>query len=231
MNPADIGVILTILICGLLALAMGFVRTVLAMLSWIGAALVTVWGLAFVQLPAQELIGSKLFGNIVAGVGVFVGALIVFSVISHLLASLVRRSPLNALDRTLGFAFGLALGVALVSVVWIGAAPYIPKEKDQQPEWLKGARTLPLIERSSRVVVALLPPGWSRPAQNAADEADRTARQLEAVRGALDAVTVPAGAKAPPKEGETGYKADDRQRLDNLIQTRERVPGQGAPPR
>ena len=231
MNPADIAVILTILVCGLLALAMGFVRTVLAMLSWIGAALVTVWGFAFVQQPAQDLIGSKLFGNIVAGVGVFVGALIVFSVISHLLSSLVRRSPLNALDRTLGFAFGLALGVALVSVVWIGAAPYIPKEKDQQPEWLKGARTLPLIERSARVVVALLPPGWSRPAQNAVDEAERAARQLEAVRGALDAVTVPAGGKSPAKEGETGYKADDRQRLDNLIQTRERVPGQGAPPR
>ena len=230
MNPADIGVILTILICGLLALAMGFVRTVLAMLSWVGAGLVTIWGFTYVQQPAQELVGSKLFGNVVAGVGVFVGALIVFSVVSHLLSSLVRRSPLNALDRTLGFAFGLALGVALVSVVWIGAAPYIPKEKEQQPEWLKGARTLPLIERSARLVVALLPPGWSRAGQGASEEAERAARQLEAVRGALESV-VPAGSRTPAKDGETGYKADDRQRLDNLIQTRERGTGQGAPPR
>ena len=155
MNPADIAVVLTILLCGLLALAMGFVRTVLAMLSWIGAGLVTVWGFAYVRQPARDLIGSNLFGDLVAGLGVFIGALIVFSVVSHVLSSLVRRSPLNMLDRTLGFALGLGLGVALVSIVWIGASPLVPK--DQQPDWLKTARTLPLVERSSEFVLALSP--------------------------------------------------------------------------
>ena len=229
MNPADIAVVLTILVCGLLALAMGFVRTVLAMLSWIGAGLVTVWGFAYVRQPARDLIGSNLFGDLVGGLGVFIGALIVFSVVSHVLSSLVRKSPLNMLDRTLGFALGLVLGVALVSIVWIGASPLVPK--DQQPDWLKTARTLPLVERSSEFVLALLPPGWSKPAQEGVDEAARKLKQSETFRGALDALAVPGTAKPPPREGETGYKPDDRQRLDNLIQTRERAPGQGTPPR
>jgi membrane protein required for colicin V production len=229
MNPADIGVVLTILLCGLLALAMGFVRTVLAMLSWLGAGLVTLWGFAFVRQPARDLVGSNLFGDVVAGLGVFVGALIVFSVVSHLLATLVRKSPLSFLDRTLGFALGLVLGVGLVSIVWIGASPLLPRE--QHPEWLKGARTLPLIERTSEFVIALLPPSWAKPAPEGLDETTRRLKQTENFRGALDALAVPAGAKPPAKEGETGYKPDDRQRLDNLIQTREGGQGQGAPPR
>lgn len=231
MNPADIAVLGTILLCGLLALAMGFVRTVLALASWAGAGLVTLWGFTFVRQPARDLVGSNLFGDVAAGVGVFIVALIAFSIVSHLLSALVRKSPLNVLDRTLGFALGLGIGVVVVALAWLGVSALMPK--DGQPEWLKTARTIPVVERAAEAIKSLLPPELRKGTEDAVDDATKRAKQSEVYRGALDALTAPAGTKPAPQEGETGYKSDDRQRLDNLFQTRQggAPSGPGAPPR
>ena len=218
MNPVDLGVLGAILLCALISLIMGFVRTILALSSWAGAALVTVWGFAYARPFARDYVSPPLLADIAAGLGVFIGALIVFSVVSHVLSSMVRGSPLSFLDRTLGFVLGGVIGAVLVAVAWLGAAAFI--ERDKMPEVLQTARTLPMVEQLSELVRSQLPVELRGTMRDATDEATRRGRQAELFRGALEAPATPTPRAAPPA-GETGYKTDERRRLDNLFETRQ----------
>ena len=59
-----------------------------------GAVLVTLWGFSFVQPYAQNLIGQPMLANIAAGLALFLISLVIFSLISHAIANLVRNSRL-----------------------------------------------------------------------------------------------------------------------------------------
>jgi membrane protein required for colicin V production len=225
MNPVDLGVLGAILLCALVSLVMGFVRTVLALSSWAGATLVTIWGFSYVRPLARDYVSPPLLADIAAGLGVFVAALILFSVFSQILSSLVRGSPLSFLDRTLGFVLGAVIGALLVAVVWLGASSFV--ERDKMPEQLRTARTLPMVEQLAELVRSLLPAELRGPAREAADEATRRGRQAEFFRGALEAPSTPSQ-RAAPQPGETGYKPDERRRLDNLFETRQGPAGGGA---
>lgn len=218
MNPVDLGVLGAILVCALISLVMGFVRTILALSSWAGATLVTIWGFSYVRPLAREYVSPPLLADIAAGLGVFVGALIVFSVISHVLSSLVRGSPLSFLDRTLGFVLGGVIGALLVAIVWLGASSFV--ERDKMPPTLQTARTLPLVDQLADLVRSLLPAELRGTMRDASDDAARRGRQADLFRGALEAPTNPTP-RAAPAPGETGYKSDERRRLDNLIETRQ----------
>ncbi len=226
MNPVDLGVLGAILLCALIALIMGFVRTILALLSWAGAGLVTVWGFSYVAPYAREHIAPALLANIAAGLGVFVAALVIFSVISHLLSSLVRGSPLSFLDRTLGFVLGGVIGAVLVALVWLGASGFM--EKDKRPEVLQTARTLPFVDQLAELIRGFLPPELRGQPRDASDEPTRKTRQADAFRGAMEALSSPTP-RMPAQPGDTGYKPDERRRLDNLFETRQSAPGAPAP--
>jgi membrane protein required for colicin V production len=224
MNPVDLGVLGAVLLCALIALIMGFVRTILALLSWAGAGMVTVWGFSFVRPIAREYVNPQLLADIAAGLGVFVSSLVLFSVVSHLLSSLVRGSPLSFLDRTLGFVLGGVIGAVLVALVWLGASGFI--EKDKRPEVLQTARTLPLVEQFSELIRSFLPPELRGQPRDPNADAPRN-RQADAFKGALDALGTPTPRTTQPG-GDTGYKSDERRRLDNLFETRQGAP-QGTP--
>ena len=56
MSIADLAVIGIILLAGLTAFSQGFVRVVLALLGWVGAAFATLYGFGYVQPYAQKWI-------------------------------------------------------------------------------------------------------------------------------------------------------------------------------
>src|SRR5256886_656814 len=120
INPADLTVAILIVVSGLFAMARGFVREVLSLASWVGAALVTLWGFGLARPYVRTLIDHTLLADVVTGVALFIVSLILFSMIGGGIASLVRGTGLNALDRTLGFVFGLFRGALLVAVLWLG---------------------------------------------------------------------------------------------------------------
>lgn len=118
-------VAVVIILSALLAYARGFVRESLAILGWIGAAV-----LAFIFAPQAEplvrqipvvgdFIGDSCELSIIgAFAGVFAIALVVFSIFTPLFSSLVQRSALGGLDQGLGFLFGVARGILLVAVAF-----------------------------------------------------------------------------------------------------------------
>ncbi|MGD2026050.1 MAG: CvpA family protein, partial [Methyloceanibacter sp.] len=85
--------------------------------------------------------------------GVFILTLIVVSLITFRISDKVLDSRVGALDRSLGFVFGLARGFLLVAIVFI---LFTALARDQ-PDWVRNARSYPLLERTQVAIESLLP--------------------------------------------------------------------------
>ena len=115
-----------IILSAILAYARGFVRESLAILGWIGAAV-----LAFIFAPAARPMIAQIPGlnkflsdscelSTIAGfAAVFALALVLFSIITPLFSSVVQRSALGGIDQGMGFLFGVARGILLVAIAFI----------------------------------------------------------------------------------------------------------------
>jgi membrane protein required for colicin V production len=150
MNTIDIIVIAVVTLSALIAFLRGFVREVLTIGSWLGASLVTLYGFPLLQGKFEQLISSKMAADIVCGITLFLVSLVLFSILSHMIARFVRGSALTAVDRSLGLLFGLVRGAILVSlaymlVLWA------------DPNMLRGARTTPMMARGAEILRDLAP--------------------------------------------------------------------------
>ena len=85
--------------------------------------------------------------------GVFIITLIVVSLITFRISDSVLDSRVGALDRTLGFVFGLARGFLLVAIVFI---LFSALARDQ-PEWVRNARSYNLLQQTQVAIESLLP--------------------------------------------------------------------------
>jgi membrane protein required for colicin V production len=150
MNTLDAIVIAVIAISAIIAFLRGFVREMLTVGSWIGASLVTLYGFPLLQPKFEHWITSKLAADIAGAIALFLGSLIIFSLISHVIAKFVRGSALTAVDRSLGLLFGLARGAVLVSlaymlIMWL------------DPNIVRGARTGPMMARGAQILRSWAP--------------------------------------------------------------------------
>ena len=150
MNTIDIIVIAVVVLSAVIAFLRGFVREVLTIGSWLGASLVTLYGFPLLQGKFEQWISSKMAADIVCGISLFLVSLIVFSILSHMIAGFVRGSALTAVDRSLGLLFGLARGAILVSLAYMLIFAL-------DPNMLRGARTTPMMARGAEILRDLAP--------------------------------------------------------------------------
>ena len=115
-----------VVLSAILAYSRGFVREAMAIVGWIGAALVAFLFAAPVQPLVKELpvvgefLGDSCELSIIAAFAlVFAAALIVASLFTPLLSSAIHRTALGGLDQGLGFLFGVVRGVLLVAVAFL----------------------------------------------------------------------------------------------------------------
>ena len=223
MNPADIFVIVLVVLSALVGLMRGFIREVLSVVSWVGAAFVTLWSFEWSRALARDLLRTMIDNPTVHDVAgatvVFVVSLIIFSVISHFIASLVTGGMLGAIDRSLGFLFGVARGALLVGLAYIAVDWWVPAA--QQPPWIKEARSLPLVQQTAEFLWKLAPDTWRRnrpqQPQPTEDEGTRRARQAQDAERALRALSTPASVGRTARDGENGYNPGERRQVDRLI--------------
>lgn len=151
----DIIVIAFMLISGFLAMARGFTREVLSILSWAAAAAAALFLFPRFQSSAREVINPEWLADIALVVGVFVAVLIIVSFITIRTADRILDSRVGALDRSLGFLFGLARGLVLVVIGFLFFVWLVPVEN--HPNWVKEAKTMPLLDRTGEIVLSVLP--------------------------------------------------------------------------
>ena len=136
--------IVIMLVSGFLAMVRGFTREVLSIFSWAVAAVAALYLTPKYWHTVEPYFPSPSFAQIAFAVGVFIIALILVSLITFRISDKVLDSRVGALDRTLGFIFGLARGFLLVAIVFI---LFTALARDQ-PEWVTNARSYPILQRT-----------------------------------------------------------------------------------
>lgn len=218
MNPADLAVVVVLLLAALLAFARGLVAEVLSLAAWLGASLVAMHGLPYLLPVVQQHVHVPMLAYGLSAVALFVVALLVFSTAAGQIGRLVQNSSLSAVDRSLGFVFGLAKGAFLVSVAYLFFVWLVPR--DEHPGWLKEARTQPLLEMGAATLYEWVPENLRAEGLAQAGLARDRARQAAEAQRQLDRLStpVPPGSKTDAEAAERGYNRSERGNLDQLFQ-------------
>ncbi len=154
INILDLVVIAVLLVSGLLAFFRGLVHEILSVLGWAGAAFLTLYFFRDAQPIARQYITNPLFADIAAGAVLFIGTLIFLTLLSHAISSRIRESRLGALDRSLGFVYGLGRGAVIACIGYLLVAWLL---EPPQPRWFTEARTRPVLEWGGQLLWKLLP--------------------------------------------------------------------------
>src|SRR5271157_6633435 len=151
----DLAVLGIVLVSALLSMMRGFSREVLAIASWAAAAAAAYYFYPLVVPYLTPYIHKDIIAQASAAAIVFFATLILVSLITVRLSDAILDSKIGALDRTLGFLFGVGRGF-LLAVVAFAIFNWLVAEK-QQPEWVKSAKTRPVLTGAADKIVAMLP--------------------------------------------------------------------------
>lgn len=162
LTGLDIALAVIMLVSGLLAMVRGLTREVLSIVSWAVAAIVPLYlyfykpdlWLSMMQYILQYF-DKRPYADLLLGGIIFLLVLIVVGLICARISDTVLDSRVGALDRTLGFVFGLARGFALVVIAYYIFSGFVLPEN--QPQWISQARSRPLLEQTGGAIASLLP--------------------------------------------------------------------------
>lgn len=201
----DLLVVLVILGSAAYATWKGFVSETLSIVAWAAAAFASLYFGSWVGGLMHGLISAPWLAALAGYAAVFIVVFIPLSFASHRVSEGVKHSAVGPLDRVLGATFGVLRGLAILGIAYLVFTAFVPIRS--QPAWLAHARTLPLIQTSSEVLLALVPNHGQHdqvlPVQRAEDE------------------TKPAPEPATPRTArhtKKGYGVGDRRALDRLLE-------------
>jgi membrane protein required for colicin V production len=244
VNPIDLAIIIVMILSAVFSWVRGFTGEVLAVASWVAAAIAAYflhpWALTYIA-PS---IANKQIALAASIAAVFLVTLVFVSLITTKLSELILDSAIGTLDRTLGLFFGAARGL-LIAVVAFMFFDTLVGEKSQ-PDMLKDARLRPVLKLASTAIFKALPenPEFLSPFRKVIDE-NTTKKPVEAPNGAAaPASTAPAKpapapaapsapaanpqaaapapvtiVPAPPTTGGSNSKPVDQQGLQRLIES------------
>lgn len=151
----DIILLVVMLLSGILAMVRGFLREILSILSWAAAAVLTIYAYPRLLPLAREYVNHDMAASAIVIGGVFLGTLLIVSIITIKISDMVLDSRVGALDRTLGFLFGLARGLVIVVVAFLFFAWLVPERS--QPDWVTTAKSRVVLENAGAYLMSLLP--------------------------------------------------------------------------
>src|ERR1700719_2461220 len=187
----DIILIGVMLISAVLAMIRGFVREILSIAAWVIAALVTLYSFTKLLPLAKTYFNNDVVAYAVVLGGTFLGTLLVVSIVTVRFSDMVLDSRVGALDRTLGFLFGLTRGLIIVVVAFLFFAWLVPTKT--QPAWVANAKSKVVLQSTGDWLMSMLPDDpestilkrFKKPLPEDAEPAEPPPGQ----RGSLDAST------------------------------------------
>ena len=239
----DIVVLAVLLISALIAFMRGLIREVLTITGVVGGLAAAYFFGPLLKPHMRDWFGvaenaaqeepDKLLGilpyDIVAdalsyGV-IFIGVVIILSVISHFLAEGVRSIGLGAIDRTLGFIFGLLRGVIILGLLYLPVHLFIDDET--KADVFEGSSTQFYLERTAEMIADLLPEESIEIAEEGVQELEDISETRKALEdnGLLKSEeddneplqTEPENNNIIPESNE-GYNDEFRDNMDQLFQ-------------
>jgi membrane protein required for colicin V production len=152
----DILLLVVMLISGLLAMIRGFMREILSIAAWgIAAVVATYFASRLAPLVKANINVGDTPANAIAAAAIFLVVLLLVSIITVRISDMILDSRVGALDRTLGFLFGLARGLIIVVVAFLFFAWLVPDRS--QPEWVRSAKSRVVLQSTGQWLMSMLP--------------------------------------------------------------------------
>jgi membrane protein required for colicin V production len=224
----DLGVIVIVLISALLSMVRGFTREVLAIGSWVAAAAAAYFFYPYLMPYATPYIHKEVIAQAACAAAIFFVTLIIVSTFTVRISDAILDSKIGALDRSLGFLFGVARGF-LLAVVAFAIFNWLVADK-QQPQWVKDAKTRPILTATADRVVQMLPEdaehtieNWFKNGKATAAPDDQAPDDQGTGNSNAPSTTTPdSSAPATPAPTPQQKKTDapgstDKQKLDAII--------------
>lgn len=216
----DLVVLGILLVSAAVAFMRGFVREVLTIGSLAGAAAATlVFGSALTPVTrgwivdpnATEpqmlfnLVPYEMLAPVAAYALVFVGTLVVLTMVTHMVSKGVHAVGLGPVDRSLGVVFGLLRGVVIVGLMSL-VLNFVLSDT-QRDQFFGEAKTYPYVNYMASLTEALLP---GRDILNK--------ESIEKAKEKMGNAPVEPGQSRAAKNGGAGYNKDQRKKLDGMIE-------------
>lgn len=219
INIADLIAVVVLLLSALLAFARGFAKELLSIVGWIGASIAAVRLFPYFKPYVAKMVDEPLLVDAVTGGSIFIVTLLLIWLASSVISRRVQDSEIGALDRSLGFVFGLLRGALVVSLAFLIYSQFvIPKDR---PEWLTEARALPLAQYGAELILVVVPEDMRESIESSEDWAqspkeawDRVMRTRNAAAKLKDAVEGGIGRDTDKK---SGYTDSQRRQLDRKV--------------
>jgi membrane protein required for colicin V production len=215
VNALDLAILAVILLSAVFAFARGFVREVLSIAAWVGAALITLYGFDWVYPVTARFVATPLLTDLITAAGLFLISLIILTIITGGAARFVQSSALSPIDRTLGLVFGVIRGAVLVSLAYLVLDISLPQ--NDHPVWVRQAKSEPLLARGADMIRAALPASLQLKGTAAIDDAQRALDQAKEARRAMGALSRPTSPLGRGQDQGPNYKPGDRRDLDRLF--------------
>ena len=202
------------LISALLAMIRGFMREILSIAAWAAAALATLYFYSRLLPVAKSYFNNDYVAAGAVIGGVFLGTLLIVSIVTIRVSDMILDSRIGALDRTLGFLFGLGRGLIIVVVAFLFFDWLVPTKS--QPDWVRGAKSKVVLQSTGEWLKSLLP-----------DDPESTIlRRLKRPKGdEEEAPEQKSGLEPAAPRGETvGYGKTDRTGMQQLIENKAAKP-------
>lgn len=189
----------------LFAFFRGFVREILSLGAWIGAAVVTLYYFPTVAEKIQPQFKNPVVAAGFATLGLYIGALILFSIVNMFILKFIKSGEeIGPTDNIFGLIFGAARGAFIISLGFLALAIALPES--EYPDWLKSSVSLPYVEKGALLLVSAAPEyvkDFSTLQQKMAEKAQTENKSLW---------------NGDEKNEESGYSRDAKNKLDRLIE-------------
>jgi membrane protein required for colicin V production len=151
----DVILIGVMLISAILAMIRGFMREILSIAAWVIAAVATLYSYSKILPYAKSYVNNDIVATAAVVAGTFLLTLLVVSIVTVRFSDMVLDSRVGALDRTLGFLFGLARGLIIVVVAFLFFAWLVPAKT--QPSWVANAKSRVVLQSTGDWLMSMLP--------------------------------------------------------------------------
>lgn len=154
MTYVDVAVILTLLISAIFAYNRGIVKEIMTIASWVVAIFVAVHFYPLLLPFTAQYIPNAAIATGLTMLAIFVVTLILCYLFVNVFCSFEVKS-LSALNKTLGFVFGLVRGALILSLLFLALS--LVWQTKAFPPVVKNSKTLPLLKAGSEIIVDLVP--------------------------------------------------------------------------
>lgn len=246
LNNLDVVFLVIVGVSALVAIARGVTKELLSIIGWVLAGVSVYYLLPVVDPIMKKYIASEVLSGLVSGMVILIMFCIFWVLAADKISTQIRFSKLSALDRILGFIFGIFRGVVIVILLQIMISSLIPEES--QKGVFAESRYFKLAGDAAGPIKGLIPEKWfddlkakgetlgvvaaktdeKVDEEKAKDEEPSSAEKLNKAADAASDVLKKSGEELfnklvqPKVEGEAeakedGYKKDETSDLDKLM--------------